>query len=65
MLLVSNPLITDDMMGGWFWLVWPVGFLSPDADYADYTTDSAFGRAAPNGRGDADKIRITFEVCLL
>ena len=32
-----------------------MGFLSPDADYADYATDSAFGRAAPNGRGDTDE----------
>ncbi|HJJ26804.1 MAG TPA: hypothetical protein O0W95_01755, partial [Methanocorpusculum sp.] len=38
-------------------LSWSVGFLSPDADYADYTTDSAFGRAAPNGRGDTDNIK--------
>ena len=39
------------------WLSWSVGFLSPDADYADYTTDSAFGRAAPNGRGSTDNIK--------
>ena len=37
-----------------------MGYLSPDADYADYATDSAFGRAAlngraaPNGRGITD-----------
>ena len=35
-----------------------MGFLSPDADYADYTTDSAFGRAAPNGRGGTDEKRV-------
>ena len=55
-------------------LAWSKGFLSPDTDYADYTTDSAFGRAAPNGRGDTDEKRvfhlnltissIIFEVCL-
>ena len=38
-------------------LIWSVGFLSPDTDYADYTTDSAFGRAAPNGRGHTDEKR--------
>ena len=26
-------------------------------DYADYTTDSTFGRAAPNGRGSTDNIK--------
>ena len=39
-------------------LSWSVGILSPDADYADYTTDSTFGRAAPNGRGNTDEKRI-------
>ena len=37
-------------------LSWPVGILTTDADYADYTTDSTFGRAAPNGRGSTDEI---------
>ena len=37
-------------------LSWSVGYLSPDADYADYATDSTFGRAAPNGRGSTDEI---------
>ena len=46
-----------DVTGVVFWLV---GFLSPDADYADYTTDSAFGRAAPNGRGSTDEKRIIY-----
>ena len=40
-------------------LSWSVGFFSPDTDYADYTEDSAFGRAATNGRGNTDKNRIS------
>ena len=34
-----------------------MGYLSPDADDADYATDSAFGRAAPNGHGSTDKMK--------